>query len=56
MVEIIGLTTVIALIWLLASAMATESEADRRRLSRATGNAVSVEEEEATGTETRHAA
>ncbi len=53
MVEMIGLATVVALVWLLVSTMAAESEADRRRLSKLTSNAVS---EGATGTETKHAA
>lgn len=55
MVEMIGLATIVALIWLLASTMATESEADKRRLYRLTSNAVSIQER-ATGTETKHAA
>ena len=33
MVEIIGLVTVGALVWLIAWSMANESEAERRRLS-----------------------
>lgn len=55
MVEMIGLATVVALIWLLVSTMATESEADRRRLSKPTGNTLSIEGG-ATDTETKHAA
>jgi hypothetical protein len=34
MVEIIGLATIVALSWLLAFSMATESDAEKRRLSR----------------------
>jgi len=34
MVEIIGVVTIIALTWLLASSMANESEAEKRRCAR----------------------
>jgi steroid 5-alpha reductase family enzyme len=37
MVEIIGVVTIIALTWLLASSMANESEAEKRRCARMTG-------------------
>ena len=33
MVELIGLATLVALVWLLAFSMKTESDAERRRLS-----------------------
>lgn len=35
MVEIIGVVTLIALTWLLASSMANESDAEKRRCARA---------------------
>jgi len=43
MVEIIGVATIVALCWLLASSMANESDAERRRrivseLNLSTGN------------------
>jgi hypothetical protein len=34
MVEMIGIVVVVGLSWLLASGMATESDAEKRRLSR----------------------
>jgi len=39
MVEIIGLVTVGALVWLLAWSMAGESDAEQRRLASASGDA-----------------
>lgn len=33
MIEMIGLTTFCMLVWLLASSMATESEAEKRRVA-----------------------
>lgn len=44
MVEIIGIATMVALSWLLASSMANESEAEQRRLSRQSGGAIPGEE------------
>ena len=55
MVEIIGLGTISALVWLIAWSMAKESESEKRRmsLSRERGFAV---ETGATETRTRYAA
>lgn len=33
MIEMIGLTTLCLLVWVLASSMATESEAEKRRMA-----------------------
>jgi hypothetical protein len=53
MVEIIGLTTLVAMVWLLAFAMKTESDAARRRC---TSPAVMTCQEKGAGSETKHAA
>ena len=55
MVEIIGLVTFVALTWLLASTMAAESEAERRRFSKLAGNLDSGGEG-TTGSRAKHAA
>lgn len=55
MVEMIGLATVGALIWLLASTMAAESEAESRKFSMSIGHSVSGGET-AGGAGTRQAA
>lgn len=54
MVEIIGLATLAALVWLLAFSMKTESDAERRRLS--TLSAAAVNQERGGGSGTKHAA
>lgn len=55
MVEIIGLVTMVALVWLLAWSMAGESESERRRIamSRESGR---FAETAASPTGTKHAA
>ncbi|MBI4401435.1 MAG: hypothetical protein HY581_07380 [Nitrospirae bacterium] len=52
---VIGITSMVTLIWLLASTMATESDAEKRRLSTPAGASV-ASQEGAAGSETRHAA
>jgi hypothetical protein len=39
MVEIIGLGTMVALVWLIAGSMAGESESEKRRVAKARENA-----------------
>lgn len=55
MVEIIGLTTMAALIWLLDWSMAGESEAERRRLA-ASGEGGSMAPSASGDSRRRHAA
>ncbi len=55
MVEIIGLGTITALVWLLAWSMAGESESEKRRISEARASGLSSGAV-ASGTRTRHAA
>lgn len=55
MVEIIGIATMVALSWLLASSMANESESEQRRLSRQSDRPVAGEEP-GPGARDRHAA
>lgn len=47
MVEIIGLGTMSALVWLLAWSMTKESDSERRRVSRASGCERAVEADRA---------
>jgi len=54
MVEIIGLATLVALVWLLAFAMKTESDAERRRSTMPSGMVAG--QERGAGSETKHAA
>ena len=55
MVEIIGLVTMVALVWLLAWSMAGESESERRRISTSRESGRHAETAESP-TGTRHAA
>jgi len=55
MVEIIGLGTMVTLVWLLAWSMAGESESEKRRIASSPGGSRSVEAV-ASETRTRHAA
>lgn len=54
-IEIIGLGTMVALVWLLAWSMAGESESEKRRIAASHDGARSFETV-ARGTRTRHAA
>ncbi len=54
MVELIGLTTLVALVWLLAFGMKTESDAERRRLS--TGSHPLANRQKSPDSGTKHAA
>lgn len=55
MVALIGLATMVALVWLLAFSMTTESEAERRRLSTPTATP-EAGPERILGSGTKHAA
>ncbi|MEW6245124.1 MAG: hypothetical protein AB1555_00250 [Nitrospirota bacterium] len=52
MVEIIGLATMCALLWLLAATLAGESDAEHRRSASSTGQSFA----DGSGGKTRHAA
>jgi hypothetical protein len=58
MVEIIGIATIGTLCWLLAVSMATESDAEKRRLSSLSATTMAGEagEKRAVGSGARHAA